>query len=411
MFFIRGKKPQWLVLLSFAVISFLISFADAIMSYISPIFIEAQVSSTFIMGLIFAFSSVVGIICDIVFPKIFTNKSHFFFLKVTLLSAILFPTTFLFFPQHIMTLFLAMAIWGVYFELNMFSSFQFVNSYIHLSEHTKAWGILQAFHSGAYALGPLLAVHLLSSSFELGFTAVLFFLGIALFLTLFFRIVFINPHSHRNQKKELHKSWISEFKVWKILFKSVWPLLALQLIVSSVDASFWTIGALLMQSLSQESSLGSFLLTAYILPATFVGLFLTKLTLPIGKKKTALICSALAGVALGTYVLLHSVVVILVVTLLVSFFMGIAVPEMKATFEDYISRLKDDGNELIGLQGSSSSFAYVIGPIVATFLASIIGIKGAFSLLGISLAIISLGLLFVTPKKIRMPQRELNEIL
>jgi len=53
----------------------------------------------------------------------------------------------------------------------------------------------------------------------------------------------------------------------------------------------------------------------------------------------------------------------------------------------------------------------VIGPIVATFLASIIGIKGAFSLLGISLAIISLGLLFVTPKKIRMPQRELNEIL
>lgn len=408
MFFVKGKKPQWLVLLSFAVISFLISFADAIMSYIAPIFIEAQVHNTFIMGLIFAFSSVVGMICDIVFPKLFSNQPHFFFLKATILAAILFPATFLFFPEHVMTLFLAMAIWGVYFELNMFSSFQFVHSYVHIHEHTKAWGILQAFQSGAYALGPLLAVHLIATDFDLGFGAVLLFLGIALFLTILFRLVFINKHSKRGEKKQLHKTWISEFHIWGILFKRIWPLLTLQLIVASVDASFWTIGALLMQSLSEESALGGFLLTAYIIPATFVGFFLSKLTLPVGKKRTALLSSIAAGLALTSYVFLESVPLLIGVTLGISFFLGIAVPEIKATFEDYISRLKEDGSELIGLQGSSSSLAFVVGPIVATFLASLVGIKGAFSLLGVLLVVTSLLLLTFTPRKIRMPQKELS---
>lgn len=408
MFFGRGKKPQWLVLLSFAAILFLISFADAMMSYITPIFIEAQVQDTFVMGLIFAFSSVVGMICDIVFPKIFSNKPHFFFLKVTILAAILFPTTLLFFPQHLVTLFLAMAIWGVYFELNMFSSFQFVHSYIHIHEHTRAWGILQAFQSGAYALGPLLAVYLITHGFELGFAGVLFFLGIAMLSATVFKFIFANKRSKIGEEKELHKSWVSEFHIWKILFKRTWPLLTLQLIVYSVDASFWTIGALLMQQLSEKSVLGGFLLTAYIIPATFVGFFLSNLTLSVGKKRTALLSSTAAGIALSSYVFLESVPLLLLVTSIVSFFLGIAIPEMKATFEDYISRLKEDGSELIGLQGSSNSLAYVLGPIIATFLASLLGITGAFSLLGIFLAIISVSLIFLTPRKIRMPQKELS---
>lgn len=407
---LHKKRPQWLIFALFSLISFLISFADAIMSYISPIFIEDQVQSTLAMGIIFSFSSLVGVVCDMIFPKIFSNKSHFFFLKVTVLSSILFPTTFLFFPQHVATLFLAMAIWGVYYELNMFSSFQFIHSYVHIAEHTKAWGVLQAVQSSAYALGPIVAAFVLSRSFDMGFITVFIFLGIALFLTIVFRLAFVPKKHSEVGDATIHKSWLSEFKIWKLLFKRVWPLLSLQFLVTVIDASYWTIGTLLMQSLIEKHFLGGFLLTAYIVPSTLVGLFLTKLTLASGKKRTALITTICAGSLLALYMFINSVPLLIVITGCISFFLGIAVPQMKATFEDYISRLKENGSEMIGIQGSSTSIAFIVGPILATSIATVFGIQEAFSFLGVLMFALAVLLLYVTPRKIRMPQHALDSV-
>lgn len=405
-----GLQPKLSVFISFVVIFFLISFADAIMSYISPVFIESQVNDLTLMGIIFSFSSVVGIICDMVFPKIFSQKQHFFYLKVTVLSAILFPGTLLFFPQHVMTLIFAMAIWGLYFELNMFSSFQFVHKYVHVQEHTRAWGILQAFQSAAYGIAPPIAAFLIKDMFEPGFYAVFAFLGIAVFLTIFFKVAFVNTQAHHIYREKPTKSWAAEFRIWKVLAQRVWPLLVLQIAVYTIDASFWTIGALLMEDLSHQHSLGAFLLSAYIVPAAVVSLFLGSLPFPFGKKKTALISSILAGAFLALYAITPSVPMLLIITMIISVLLGIAVPEIKATFEDYVSRLKNDDSEMIGLQGSSSSLAYVIGPILGTFLASIVGIPVSFSILGLLLFCISIFLLFVTPKKIMMPQEALADL-
>ena len=403
------KKSNILTVLFFSTILFVISFADALMSYVSPIFIEDQVQSTFLMGIIFAFSSFVGIICDILFPKLFTNQTHFFFLKVTVLTAIAFPLTFIFFPQHILTILFAMAIWGVYYELNTFSSFEFVHSYVHISEHAKTWGIMQAFQSGAYALAPLLATQLLLTGYIDLFTTVLFSLGIALLFTIIFRLFFMKKkHTHRTILSPV-KTWITEAHIWKLLFKKVWPLLLLQLLVNTIDASFWTIGAIYMHEISQKHALGSLFLTSYIVPSVLVGLFLSKIPVTFGKKRIALISTALTGVGLSSFYFIQEIPVLLVVTFLASTFLAIAVPEIKATFEDYISRLKTSNSEMIGMQSSSASLAYVLGPIIATFLATATTIKTAFSLIGVLVLVTALYLLVITPKKIRMPQKELSE--
>lgn len=380
------------------------------MSYVSPIFIESQVNSAFIMGLIFSFSSVVGIICDVLFPKLFTNQPHYFFLKATLLSAVIFPLVYLLFPNHILTFLIAMGVWGVYYELNLFSSFHFVHTYTDITNHSKTWNIISAIQSSAYAIAPIVAVELLTFGFTINFLFVCFLLGIAVILALLFRKKIVKKDVEISLHKPQKKSWTTEFKIWHILLPKVWHLLLLQIALTAIDAGFWTIGTLLSQEMSMQHKFGGFLITAYIAPAILVGFIFGKITIISHKKKLALITSAIAGGLFATYYFLESVLLLIGITAIASIFTGIAVPQLRAVFEDYISRLKDKNNEMIGLQGSSSSLAYVIGPIIATFLASVTGYKSAFSILGVILAVIALGLLFIIPKKIKMPQSELEAL-
>ncbi len=406
----KAQKTHFFSIFLFAVIIFVISFADGIMSFISPIFIEEQVHSTFLMGIVFAFSSVVGIACDLFFPKVLTNKPHFFFLKATILTALAFPLAFLFFPQHLATLLLAMAIWGIYYELNVFSSFQFVHTYVHLNEHTKTWGIIQSAQSSAYALAPLLAAELLVFGYSSVFTAVITFIGLAMLLAIIFNFLFVRKKISRKTTIIHTKSWTTEIHVWRVLFKKTWPLLFLQLLVTTIDGTFWTIGTLFMQELSNQHVLGNMFLTVYVAPSAIVGLLLGKIPNPFGKKKTALLSSGIAGLGLFSYTFIQNVPLLLLITFFSATFLAIAIPELKATFEDYVSRLRESDTEMIGMQGSSASLAYVIGPILATFLASATSIKTAFSIIGFLVFIISLYLSSVIPKKISMPQKELAQI-
>ncbi len=394
----------------FAVITFFISFADAIMSYISPLFIESQVQNTMTMGFIFAFSSIIGITCDLVFPKIFSNQSHFFFLKATLLSAVLFPIVYLVFPQHLITLLIAMAVWGIYYELNVFSSFHFIHTYVHISEHAKTWGLLSALSSSAYAIAPIIAIKYLSKNYTHSFLAVCFLLSVAIILTVIFKYKFVKNTTSNTHIKPQRKTWVTEFKVWKLLFPKVWHLLVLQLLLVMIDAAYWTIGALFMVELNERHHLGSLFLTAHITPTIIFGFVLAVKAKNTGKKKVALISSLVTGLLLFSYFFINSVPLLLIVTVLAATSLGIALPELKAVFEDYVSRLKENDNEMIGLQSSSGSLAYVIGPILATILATIFDYKTAFSIMGLLLALTATILLLIVPKKIRLPQKELEKV-
>ena len=67
-------------LIIFSLIMFLVSLSDGIMSYVAPIYIEKFVSSSFVMGLIISFSSLIGIVCDFLFSKWFPDKPYTFFI-------------------------------------------------------------------------------------------------------------------------------------------------------------------------------------------------------------------------------------------------------------------------------------------------------------------------------------------
>jgi MFS family permease len=77
-----------------------------------------------------------------------------------------------------------------------------------------------------------------------------------------------------------------------------------------------------------------------------------------------------------------------------------ALPAINAAYADYISEAPQVEGEIEGLEDFAFNIGYVVGPISAGVLADILGMKGAFSILGAFGAALAFILLVVTPKNI-----------
>jgi len=388
---------------------FFVSIADAIMSYVVPIAIEEHVSSTFMMGLVFSFSSVVGFASDFILAKIFRYKHHHFFLKMFFLTAVIFPLTFLLPHKNVITLLLAMGIWGIYYEFGGFSKFQFVKEKMMVADHAISWGVLSTFSSLAYAFGPILASFMLNQSENSPFYLVLVLLCVGFLI--YYPQLYKNRHKHLSLPQEETKmSTSGEIKIWLTLLKKVWPIYLFFTIIVIIDSCFWSVGTLLSEQLKAQHPWGGFLLTIHMLPPLFIGFLIPLAAKPVGKKRAAFISALISGVFLTIAGFTTNIPLFLGFILISSIASSISFPEIYAVFEDYIARLGDHKVDMIGLQGSASSLAYVIGPIVSGALATFFGNQFTFSIMGGLLVITSIIMLLIVPKKIKMPQQELLQI-
>jgi MFS family permease len=66
-------------------------------------------------------------------------------------------------------------------------------------------------------------------------------------------------------------------------------------------------------------------------------------------------------------------------------------------------------NDLIGLTSSVVNISYVVWPPIAGVMAGIVGERITFSVVGALVVIVSVILLFITPKKLRLPQTEIKK--
>lgn len=148
----------------------------------------------------------------------------------------------------------------------------------------------------------------------------------------------------------------------------------------------------------------------YTLPSLFMGLFAGTLARPFGKKRIAFISGSIAGALLALCFVVESAVALILVVFFSSLFAAVARPEIYATFEDYIARIGKSSNDLIGLQNSAGSVAYIVGPVVAGALASFVGDRQTIGVMGLGLMTVSLIALLIVPRKIQMPQKELERV-
>lgn len=404
------KQPWLKRLVLYSIILMFLGLGDAIMTYFSPVYINQYVKNEMVMGIIIATSSMVGLVCDILFGAFLKGKPHNYFLIRSVIVASLFAVSFLLFPPLVPLLVMSMAFWGVYYELMLFSDFHFINQNLDHPHHSAGWSVLKSFAGISYMVGPLIAGFLYAQNENLPPLGALLMLFIALVLFLLFRKN-INKRSpidehQMNEKRNL----FHEFKIWRLLLPKLWPIMLFVLVMTMMDAAFWTVGSVLAEDMNQTSSLGGLLIIAYMLPALFAGYLSGGLTFRFGKKRTAFV----AGVATGLLFLVSGLVIspllFILFIFIASTFQGMAVIEIFSAIEDYLERLGHSSNALVGLENSTTSIAFIIGPIFAGLVATIMSERAMFVVMGILITLASLLALFIVPRKIRLPETAIAQV-
>lgn len=375
---------------------------DGSVSYLSPLAIRQAGFSDTVLGLIIGSSSITGAVFDFVLSK-FLKNTHFRRVYLVMFGlCFLFPIVLLK-AKTIWLFLLAMAIWGLYFDLVNFGTFDFVGRKIEVEDHAQSFGIVNVFKSLGYLLAPLLA------GLALGTSNIVDWRPIGL-MTIFLAVAFcfyLLLISTTRQKKELIENTflpklhvLSEMSLWRQVGRLLFPVLILSMFFNIFDSFFWTIGPLIAENYKSLHPFNGLFLTAYELPALMVGWFVGNVTKRYGKKRTAFIGFLIGALFISIFSLLHNLFFILIDVLFASFFIALTVPALDGAYADYISESGKVEKEITALVDFFTNIGYVVGPISAGLLADYVGNAKAFSFLGIICAIVAVILLKITPKKI-----------
>jgi MFS family permease len=383
--------------------------ADSIMSYTTPSYLRDNLTSTTLMGVVFATSSIVGFVTDFLLGVLFSGKRHRFFLKWAIVLAIGFPLGYLLFPANIITFIIGLALWGIYYELLNFANSQFVveNDKFHNPE--VIWSIIFFFRAISITFGPILASTLINISYSASFIVAIVCLIISATLLVF------NPTQRSQENFEIKKierlTIFKEFQIWSIFSKRIWLLLLFMFCVVLIDSAIWSIGVLLSEQLfDTNGGIPGLLLVLYGMPLFFMGFFVKKVAAPFGKKRAAFITALVAAILLTLVGFTNEYYIIAILIFLFACFFAVSIPEIKGVFADLDNRVHKSRTSLIGLESSMFSIGYVIGPILSGLLADKFGIQLSFSILGMLLITVTLLCIVFVPRKIKLPQQELHRI-
>ena len=401
-----GKKHSFLYIFASMVMFWTVF--EGIVAYIAPILIISHGISKSMMGLILGLSSVAGGLLDFLICRYIKNVKH----RRLLLIMFLASAIQLFVLWHAETFgmyLIAMVLWGLYFDLHNISKFEYVSHSVEKEEYASSFGLVSVFQAIGYFFAPILAGFLIAEKvgnkpFAL---ALIFLLISAVFFVILMRL---KDAGISDQAHPRRINLVAELRVWKTLGGLILPVLILTTFLNIFDAFFWTIGPIWAESFSgQYHQFAGFLIAAYTLPALIGGWMVGALTASHSKKRSAFF-ALLGGSAFLTTLSLFAVPAIIIIIIFISsFFISMAWPAISGAYADYISESLSLEREIEGLQDFATNLGYVIGPILAGFLADQVGNKFAFVWLGFFGAVVAILLLTLTPRKIQIKPRAIFE--
>lgn len=327
-----------------------------------------------------------------------------------LLFALITALILIFIPKYLFPIVVAMITWSIYYEFRNYSKYNFVEKYLSSAKNAQAWSTMSIFQSSAYMIGPAIVVYLFANRISSSLLFALLVTSLALVLFFLFEIRYGKNKFDINIERQI-RSLFDEVKVTHVLTRKIWPLVTFSFALTLLDASFWTIGVLFSESLRLENPVGGLFLTMYGLPAILTGITAPRIYSHLGKKRTAFIAGIFAGILLICISLLENIYLILGMVFLIAFMSGIAFILIYATFEDYITRLDGDGNNMVSIGQISQNIAYVLGPIFFGIVSKDGNFKDSFIAAGEILIFFSVVALVTVPRKIKMPHKEIKEIV
>lgn len=396
----------WFKLFLFSLTLFLLRIADGIISFWAPNQIQSVLNNSLYMGLIISFQSIVGLLADLIFPRLLrTTKARYLVLGAILVSAstslFLFSTTI---QPFILIILLTMALWGIYYELIGFANYQFIGSVIPAHMRSGAWAVNGVFINLAYFIGPLVAAPLLLLGNLQTEILILSFLLVSLVF------LFVN-RSHHDGEVQIDLKDVNpwaELKHWFTLSKHIWPVIIISILLGFIDSTFWTTGAVWTEKLSEVTSWGTLFLPLYQLPAIFLGFIIARMGIYQGKKILCEKFLILAGLFLAALAVSSMVFWQLAMVFLSATALAVCYPLIEGVNSDLVARMRSEKNDIIGLTSSVINLSYIIWPPIAGLIALKVGERLTFSVVGVFAVLVGTFLLFVTPKKLRLPQEEIK---
>jgi len=378
---------------------------DSIFSYLIPIFFSNLNLNKTQVGLIISSSSLFGAIFDFLLSKIFKNTHYrrlflFFYIFCFLFPVILWSSS-----KFLILSILAMAIWGVYYDLMNFSIFDFIGNHTK-SQNSQRFGLFGIFKSVGISIGPILAAFFINKIIT--FTPFLI-AYIFLFISFLFYLVLIKLSSKDliiNSNRYYHHSFRKEFSNWKKIGFIIFPVMLFNTMLYIFDATFWVIGPMFSQSFENLKDFGGLFMLAYTLPSLIVCWFVGRISHKFGKKRTAFIAFLSGNILLLLLFVIKNPFLILVTVFCSSIISSVAWPSIAGAYGDYIYESDKYDREIEGLSDLSTNFGYIIGPTLAGLIADSFGVSSTFSILAIFNIIFTIFLLIFTPKNIEIPTKK-----
>ncbi len=374
---------------------------DGLLTYITPLVLTEAGFSETMMGIIIGTSSIAGAAFDFMLCRVF-KQANFRKIFLTLFLICAFYPIVLWQAKTFWVFIAAMAMWGIYYDLYSFGSLDYLGNYTDKDEHASSSGALQVFRSLGYLLAPILAGFTIGEvvgwkSFALSWV----FLGMAFIFFIILLKMTKEGVTQEHQGLVCRNLTIKrELRLWEKASLLLKPVLILTLLISVYDAFFWTIGPLFAESFKGMDNFEGLFLTAYELPALMVGWFIGKVTVRVGKRRTAFAAFGVGSLVLATLPLITSPLLAIATIFVASIFLSMAIPAINGAYADYIEEAPKAEKEIEAVSDFSSNLGYVIGPIAAGILADTFSNSIAFSVLSIVGAIIVFTLFRIMPRKI-----------
>lgn len=404
------KETIWGKVAMMIAVIFFLYLGDAIISDWVPVYMQYTLGGSLMMGLLMSFSSLIGLLADLIFPQLFRKVAERRMVMLAISSVLMTAGVFLWtthFPLVALFL-LGMGIWGLYYEFLNFGLATFVAKNAPVTARSGVWSIIGVAGSIAYCLGPLIGNMLLVWK---GNLAIIFvYAGMALVSYTVWLVIGVRKSKEVLEEKEVGGfNLIEEIGYWKVLFVHVWPILLVSYLLGVLDATFWTTGVVLSDILLKKDWIGGLFLSAYTFPAIFLGFLVARLGIYQGKKKMAEKFLLAAGIFMALLGNVDSIVAMVLIAFLIGVMTSVAWPLCNAVYSDILARMGKEQKHLMGMSSSMINLSYITGPVIAGLLANNIGEQKTMMWMGVFVAILAVILLLVTPKKLKLPQTEISE--
>jgi len=382
---------------------------DGVVSYLVPIVITESGISKTLMGVILGTSSIAGALFDFLACRLFKNTYYKRFFMFMFAICLIVPFI-LYRADSFVWFILAMILWGVYYDFKGMGIFNFVSNFTPAEKHTESFSLIQVFLSLGYLISPLIVGFLIADSLNWKpFVLAWIFIGMAIIFFVILLLVTRNAQKFSQEEGHFLEAQVGiwhEALLWSKVGRILFPVLLMTFLISLTDAFFWTVGPLIAEDLiSYMGDFSGLFMTMYVLPSLFVIFIVSFFTKRMGKKRIAVLAYFFGSVILICLAALSGSLFLFAAVFLASLGISLASPALNGAYADYISETVEYEKEIEGLQDFYVNLGYVVGPMLAGFMADRLGNLETFTLLGFVGGVCSLILLVAMPKAITVGKR------